>query len=573
MTGALGDDLAAVSDDLRATSTASRTAAERAAALDRCLDGVLDAIRRRGAGDPQGAVVALAAVAGDCAAADDTGAGPGARPPVLPYDFADPDVVEVGGRFYGYATNGGGGNVQLIRSVDLVHWEWLGDALPSLPPWASAGRTWAPAVLPRPGSVVLYYAARDRASGRQCIRGRVSARPEGPFVDRSAASVPVPARAGRLDRPERLRGRRRAGVPALEERGRDGGRAGGAVVGAAGVERPGPGRRPASAARCRPAVGAPHRRGPGDDPGRWRPSPRLLGQLVERTGLRRRPRPLRRSSRPVPAERRRALPALVRRRRGRRRGRGPGPRAPGRHGSCSTPGPRRTSASPTGARCAWRRSTSPGECPACLRADPRVTVPGQGVVRGATFAVSGCWWRSWRWWRPWARARARPARRRRRRTAGAPSSRSRGRSSPTRPGTWPTGASASTRSRCWARTTATTCRPGRQLFDAARGFDPALADTLEYTHLPLPTQLGRQGIRQIELDVFADPDGGLYADPRLACWASVRTRSGTPDARRARASRCCTCRTSTSSRPASRSSRACRRSATGRTPTPATCRS
>ena len=186
LTGVLGDDLRAVSGDLRATSSASRAAADRAAALDRCLDGVLDAIRRRGAGDAPGAVVALAAVTADCSAADDAVAGPGSRPPVLPYDFADPDVVEIGGRFYGYATNGGGGNVQLIRSADLVHWEWLGDALPSLPPWASPGRTWAPAVLPRPGYAVLFYAARERASGRQCIGAAFAPRPEGPFVDGSA---------------------------------------------------------------------------------------------------------------------------------------------------------------------------------------------------------------------------------------------------------------------------------------------------------------------------------------------------------------------------------------------------
>jgi len=50
------------------------------------------------------------------------------------------------------------------------------------------------------------------------------------------------------------------------------------------------------------------------------------------------------------------------------------------------------------------------------------------------------------------------------------------------------------------------------LFDAIRAFDPALAASLEYTHPPLPDQLGRLGIRQVELDVFADPEGGLYAD-------------------------------------------------------------
>jgi hypothetical protein len=35
----------------------------------------------------------------------------------------------------------------------------------------------------------------------------------------------------------------------------------------------------------------------------------------------------------------------------------------------------------------------------------------------------------------------------------------------------------------------------------------------QYTHLPLDQQFETQGIRQIELDVFADPDGGLYAEP------------------------------------------------------------
>jgi hypothetical protein len=41
-------------------------------------------------------------------------------------------------------------------------------------------------------------------------------------------------------------------------------------------------------------------------------------------------------------------------------------------------------------------------------------------------------------------------------------------------------------------------------------FDPS-AVFLEYTHRPLPEQFGQLGIRQIELDVFRDPDGFLYA--------------------------------------------------------------
>jgi uncharacterized protein len=50
-----------------------------------------------------------------------------------------------------------------------------------------------------------------------------------------------------------------------------------------------------------------------------------------------------------------------------------------------------------------------------------------------------------------------------------------------------------------------------QLLAALRAFDPDLAASLEYDHPPLDHQLSAQGIRQIELDVFADPDGGTYA--------------------------------------------------------------
>jgi hypothetical protein len=54
--------------------------------------------------------------------------------------------------------------------------------------------------------------------------------------------------------------------------------------------------------------------------------------------------------------------------------------------------------------------------------------------------------------------------------------------------------------------------PEPALLDAIRAVDPALADTLQYGHPPLDEQLDA-GIRQLELDVFADPDGGHYADP------------------------------------------------------------
>lgn len=50
------------------------------------------------------------------------------------------------------------------------------------------------------------------------------------------------------------------------------------------------------------------------------------------------------------------------------------------------------------------------------------------------------------------------------------------------------------------------------VFELLLIFIPLIAPTLEYTHVPLQEQFEEQGIRQIELDVFYDPDGGLYAD-------------------------------------------------------------
>jgi hypothetical protein len=45
-----------------------------------------------------------------------------------------------------------------------------------------------------------------------------------------------------------------------------------------------------------------------------------------------------------------------------------------------------------------------------------------------------------------------------------------------------------------------------------RARSPAEADALDYDHLSLTAQLDR-GVRQLELDIFADPAGGRYADP------------------------------------------------------------
>ncbi|WP_165251837.1 phosphatidylinositol-specific phospholipase C1-like protein [Paludisphaera soli] len=55
------------------------------------------------------------------------------------------------------------------------------------------------------------------------------------------------------------------------------------------------------------------------------------------------------------------------------------------------------------------------------------------------------------------------------------------------------------------------------------------ADSLRYTHPPLAEQFADRGIRQIELDVFADPDGGLFADPAIRKLAELTGKDVGPD--------------------------------------------
>jgi hypothetical protein len=70
---------------------------------------------------------------------------------------------------------------------------------------------------------------------------------------------------------------------------------------------------------------------------------------------------------------------------------------------------------------------------------------------------------------------------------------------------------------------------GPQLFAALQAFDPTLAATLEYTHSPLATQFESEDVRQIELDVFADPTGGLYDTRIVHSILGLPTDSGIPE--------------------------------------------
>lgn len=56
------------------------------------------------------------------------------------------------------------------------------------------------------------------------------------------------------------------------------------------------------------------------------------------------------------------------------------------------------------------------------------------------------------------------------------------------------------------------------------------AENIQYTHPPLAEQFQDRGIRQIELDVFADPAGGLFADPPIRKLALLTGKDPGPEA-------------------------------------------
>jgi Phosphoinositide phospholipase C, Ca2+-dependent len=58
-------------------------------------------------------------------------------------------------------------------------------------------------------------------------------------------------------------------------------------------------------------------------------------------------------------------------------------------------------------------------------------------------------------------------------------------------------------------------KPEQAAHDAIYGGAPIYDGFLAYSHASLPNQLGLQGVRGLELDLFPDPEGGLYAHPLL----------------------------------------------------------
>jgi Phosphoinositide phospholipase C, Ca2+-dependent len=71
--------------------------------------------------------------------------------------------------------------------------------------------------------------------------------------------------------------------------------------------------------------------------------------------------------------------------------------------------------------------------------------------------------------------------------------------------------------------------PAPSVMDLIAVTGKARAESLDYTHRPLPEQFGTLGIRQIELDIYADPKGELFASPAARAMVKNNGKDAGPD--------------------------------------------
>jgi arabinan endo-1,5-alpha-L-arabinosidase len=112
--------------------------------------------------------------------------------PALNQDFPDPGIVKTPDAwYYAYATQAITEdkskkllNIQMARSRDLKIWQFLGEALPVKPTWASFTQFfWAPDVSYHDGTYFMYFSALPDTTEGFCIGVATSKDPAGPFVD------------------------------------------------------------------------------------------------------------------------------------------------------------------------------------------------------------------------------------------------------------------------------------------------------------------------------------------------------------------------------------------------------
>ncbi len=130
--------------------------------------------------------------------------------PVLPGQYADPDIDYFDGKFWIYPTTDGypswsGTVFHAFSSSDMVNWTdegvilKLADQTPetneqgvqiATSPWAVKGSAWAPTIEEKNGKYYFYYCGKDN-NGTSAIGVAVADNPAGPYKDKGSALMTV----------------------------------------------------------------------------------------------------------------------------------------------------------------------------------------------------------------------------------------------------------------------------------------------------------------------------------------------------------------------------------------------
>ncbi|OME97731.1 arabinan endo-1,5-alpha-L-arabinosidase [Paenibacillus amylolyticus] len=104
----------------------------------------------------------------------------------------DPAIIKTDQGYYVYSTDvrvagEAKPGVMVRKSDDLIHWKWVGQALPGIPQealdWTGAVNLWAPDVVQAGDTYRMYYSASSFGSTQSAIGLQTSSSPEGPWTD------------------------------------------------------------------------------------------------------------------------------------------------------------------------------------------------------------------------------------------------------------------------------------------------------------------------------------------------------------------------------------------------------
>lgn len=104
----------------------------------------------------------------------------------------DPAIIKTDQGYYVYSTDVRVAGepkpgVMVRKSDDLIHWTWVGQALPGIPQealdWTGAVNLWAPDVIQAGDTYRMYYSASSFGSTQSAIGLQTAKSPEGPWTD------------------------------------------------------------------------------------------------------------------------------------------------------------------------------------------------------------------------------------------------------------------------------------------------------------------------------------------------------------------------------------------------------